>query len=259
MLCFISSLSAKWHPSGDQKDDSWGRLNQYCREDEGKQSAILLQLPPLCPDWCAVWHCLAGRVLTSYYCLPQPFKFIVLTSSISAHFALNWLWHLSPRVILNQYIKLALVCCHCRSRSATVAIVSSALFTALWTTDPRCNWANIYGILICMLLRHVVNLCQTGAFHSKKFNWLCLPVMHARNIPLFAQLLCWTLMTDWSSDYCGGAGQCHYLVGKARNYLVPHLKEKNRRCHCLYCCCHFVTSQKTMVLILTIEGTSWLI
>lgn len=107
------------HPSGCQKDGSWGRLNQYCREDEGRLSAVLLKLPPLCTDWCAVWHCPAGRVLDSYYSMLQPFEFIVLTFIISAHFALNWLWHLSPRIILNQQVKLALVCYHYHGRSVT--------------------------------------------------------------------------------------------------------------------------------------------
>jgi len=155
---------------GAKKMAVGGWLNQYCREDEGKPSAVLLQLPALCTVWCAVWHCPAGTVLDSYYCLPRPFEFIVLTSLISAHFALNWLWHLSPRTILNQHIKLALVCCHCRGMSATEEIVSSVLFTALQTTDPRSDWPNIYGILICMLLKHLVNLNQTGAFYSKKFS-----------------------------------------------------------------------------------------
>ena len=93
------------HPSGRQKDGSWGSLNQYCKEDEGKQPAVLLQLPPLCTDWCVVWHCHARRVLNSYSCLAQPF----VTSLMSAHIAVNRLWHLSPRIILQQHIKLPLV------------------------------------------------------------------------------------------------------------------------------------------------------
>jgi hypothetical protein len=33
-------------------------------------------------------------------------------------------------------------------------------------------------------------------------------------------------MTDWSSDDCSGAGQCHYLVGKARNSTWCHIEKK---------------------------------
>jgi hypothetical protein len=33
-------------------------------------------------------------------------------------------------------------------------------------------------------------------------------------------------VTYWSTDYRGGAGKWCCLVGKARNYLVPYLKEK---------------------------------
>ena len=173
MLCFSSSLSAKWHPSGGQKDGSWGRLNHYCREDEGRQSAVLLQLPPLCPDW----HCLAGKVLHSYYCLPQPFKFIVLTSPISAHFALNWLWHISPRIILNQHVKLALVCCHCRGRSATVGIVSSALFTALQTTDPRSELTSVAPSSACFSGISWISVRLEPSIVRNSINSLCLLCM----------------------------------------------------------------------------------
>jgi hypothetical protein len=48
-------------PQGAQKDGSRMVLNRDCSEDEGEQSTPLIQLPPLCTDWCAVWRCPAGE------------------------------------------------------------------------------------------------------------------------------------------------------------------------------------------------------
>jgi hypothetical protein len=44
-----------------QKYGSRRVLNRDCREDEGEQSTPLIQLPPLCADWCAVWRYPAGE------------------------------------------------------------------------------------------------------------------------------------------------------------------------------------------------------
>jgi len=63
-------------------------LNWACKEDEEQQATPLLQLPRLCVDWCAVWHYNAGGRY-SFSCLARPFNFM------SAHIALNWLWHFS--------------------------------------------------------------------------------------------------------------------------------------------------------------------
>jgi hypothetical protein len=77
------------HPSDSQKYGSRKVLNQDCRNYEGEQSTPLLQLPPLCGEWCAVWHCHAGGVLDSSSCLAETFEFIALTSLMSAHIAMN--------------------------------------------------------------------------------------------------------------------------------------------------------------------------
>jgi hypothetical protein len=64
-------------------------INRDCREDEGEQSTPLLQLPPLCTDWCAVWLCHAGGGLDSSLCLDEFFRFVVLTALMFAHTALK--------------------------------------------------------------------------------------------------------------------------------------------------------------------------
>jgi len=47
---------------GGQNYGTRSVLNRDCREDKGGQSTPLSQLPPLCPDLCAVWRCRAGGI-----------------------------------------------------------------------------------------------------------------------------------------------------------------------------------------------------
>jgi len=78
--CFTLSLT-KRHPRsasfGSKKNGSRIVLNLYCGEDEGEQSIPLLQLPPLCADCCAVWHCHERGGLYASCCLDKPFEFVV--------------------------------------------------------------------------------------------------------------------------------------------------------------------------------------
>ena len=78
------------HPSWDQKYGSW-RVRENI--------TLLLQLPPLCTDWCVVWWCHAGGGLVSSSSSAVPFTFIVWTYLISAHIGLNWSWHFFPGII----------------------------------------------------------------------------------------------------------------------------------------------------------------
>ena len=99
IACHVSARhpqnSILWaYPSGGQEVWSWGVLHWACKEDEEQQATPLLQLLPLCIAWCAVWHYNAGG-LYSFSCLATPFNFVVLTAFMSAHIALNWLWHLN--------------------------------------------------------------------------------------------------------------------------------------------------------------------
>jgi hypothetical protein len=59
-----------------QKDGSQRVLNRDCRADDDSSS-----------------------------CLAELFKFVVLTSLMSAHTALNRLWHLSPRIPLTRFLQ----------------------------------------------------------------------------------------------------------------------------------------------------------
>jgi len=52
-------------------------LNPYFVEVEREESTRLLQLPPLCAEWCAVWHCYKGEGLYSPSCFDEPFEFVV--------------------------------------------------------------------------------------------------------------------------------------------------------------------------------------
>jgi hypothetical protein len=58
-----------------------------------------LPLPSLWADWCVVFFAVfAGTGLHSCSCLAILFESVVLTSSVTVHMALNWLWQLSPRI-----------------------------------------------------------------------------------------------------------------------------------------------------------------
>jgi len=97
-LVFVrKTASSECILQGAKKDGNRRVQNRDCKEDEGEKSTHLLQLPPLCPDWCAVWRCHAEG-LDSGSCLAGPIEFVVLTSLMFAHIALNWLWHLSSRI-----------------------------------------------------------------------------------------------------------------------------------------------------------------
>jgi hypothetical protein len=176
------------HLSRGQEDGSQRVQNQDCREDEGEQSTQLLQLPPLCTDWCGVWHCHVGGGLDSSSCLAILFKFIVLTSLMSAHIALHWLWHLSPRIPLTRLL-------HC-SRHDTVA------GWPLWSLSPS------FSLLL-----------KQQTHHS-------LPTTHIHNIHHLALKWWSTYVTEWSTNKPGAAGQCRYLEVKARNSNWHHIKKK---------------------------------
>ena len=109
MLCFSSLLSANWclgvHPSGGKINLIWRVINWDCREDEGEQSIPFLQLPPLCADWCAVWHSHAGWRFPSPG-LSEPFRF-VLTSLMPAHIGVDLLGHLCAVILLSMLLHCA--------------------------------------------------------------------------------------------------------------------------------------------------------
>jgi len=60
----------------------------------GEQSTPLLQVPPLCTNWCVAWHFHAGQGLDSLYSGAEAFEFVVATSLMSTQ----------GTVILNQCI-----------------------------------------------------------------------------------------------------------------------------------------------------------
>ena len=87
--CFTSSSSTKdavgVHPAGRQRDGRQRVVNRDYREDEEDPSITLLQVAPLCAEWCTVWSCHAVRELGSSSCLSEPFEFVVLAPLTTAH------------------------------------------------------------------------------------------------------------------------------------------------------------------------------
>lgn len=101
---FISSSTARTGSSEciflvSQNYGSRRVLIRDCREYKGEQSTPLSQLPPLC----AVWRCLSGGIDPTS-CLAEPLEFLVLTSLMSAHIAVNWLWRLSTGIPLTRFL-----------------------------------------------------------------------------------------------------------------------------------------------------------
>jgi hypothetical protein len=90
-------------PWGGQKNGSRRVLIRDWREYDGEQSTPVSHLPSLCAFCCAVWRHAGGR-LDSSSCLAEPFEFVVLTSLMSSHTALNLLWHLFPRIPLTRFL-----------------------------------------------------------------------------------------------------------------------------------------------------------
>jgi hypothetical protein len=117
-----------------------------------------------------------------------------------AHIALVWLWRLFPRIPLTGFLHFP---------------------WNLKTTSPAPHRANIYGILTRLASQTSMNMNQTGVFYIKKDKHCSLPSMNIHNIRHFAQLLCWTHVSDWSIDDPGEAWQWRYLA-------VQNLKLKMR-------------------------------
>ena len=86
-LVFVrKTASSECILQGAQKDGSRRVQNRDCKEDKGEKSTQLLQLPPLCPDSCAVWRCHAEGQ-DSGSSLAGLFEFVILTSLTFRHLA----------------------------------------------------------------------------------------------------------------------------------------------------------------------------
>jgi len=118
----------------------------------------------------------------------------------------------------------------CRSRitfcERAEGPVTNALFTALKKTDPASNRANIYGILTISASQTSMNIYQTGAFRTKKFNGHSLPSTSSHMI---RHLHCYCVEHTWLT------GAPMILVEmdvvairwvRQKLYPGPHLKEK---------------------------------
>jgi hypothetical protein len=162
------------HPLEDQKRWSQSVLNWVCNMDEGEQSTLLLQLPFLWTDCCAIWHCHAEGGLHSSSCLARLLKFIVLTSLMYLLITLNWRWHLYPRIIRNKCIRLVFGLCYCYyGWLAASGPVNSLIFTAVKTMDPVSElipMASSTNVLCRHLWIH-----WTGARYTRKFRHHTLP------------------------------------------------------------------------------------
>jgi hypothetical protein len=90
--------------------------------------------------------------------LAEILELIVLTSLVTVHIALNWMWHLSQRIPLIRYRHSYWICCSAWSAAAGLSPVS---FSPLW--------ANIYAILTTCASQTSMNLYWAGVFRSKEF------------------------------------------------------------------------------------------
>ena len=112
----------------------------------------------------------------------------------------------------------------CRDCSTAEGPVTNVLFTAVKTTDPASELTPItfspHKLLGC--LRMSTELEPSSIRNSVT----TLPSTYVHNIRHFALLLCWTHVTNWSTDNPGGDEQCRYPVGKARNYTLCHILKK---------------------------------
>jgi len=101
--------------------------------------------------------------------------------------------------------------------NVAVRPVTYVLFTALKTTDSASNWPKTYGIFIVHAIQASMNLYRTRVFRIKKFSHHSLHSAYDHNTCHFALLMCWTHVTNWSTDDPDRGGQWSYSVGKTRN------------------------------------------
>jgi hypothetical protein len=160
-------LSFKGPNSGSQ----W-RLNWDSREDEGKQSSLLLPLPPLCADWSVVFGVVvAGTELHSSSCLAEILEFVFWTSLVIVHISLNWLWHFSQRIPPIRFLHPSWI--RCRTWSAASGLSPVSLSSL---------WANVYGILTTQASQTSMDLYWAGVFRIKEFCNHFLPITYVCNI-----------------------------------------------------------------------------
>jgi hypothetical protein len=165
-------------------------------------------------------------VFTARYALSPYIKQIrcAFKGLMPAHMALNWLWHLCPRLIQNQHINFPFgLRSRCSDWSAAAGPVISVLSTALKTTDSGSNWANVCGIIATHASQTSLNFNRAASFRNKKFIHHSWPSTHVHIIRHFALLLWWTRVADWTTNNRCGAGQCRYPVSKARNFTRRHV------------------------------------
>ena len=180
------------------------------------------QLPHFFADWCTVWRCHEIREIYSSSSLAEPIEFVVLNSLMSVHTALNWLWHISQRIIPKKYINLSLVTVVAAMDCRPLRDLSSVTLPPFLKrrthrlTELTSLASSSHTFLSC--------LSVSGAFRSKKFSHHSQPRTYVRNIRHFALPLLWTHVADWSIDNPGGNGHCRHPVSKARNYPALHSK-----------------------------------
>jgi hypothetical protein len=112
---------------------------------------------------------------------------------------------------------------HHHGWSATVGCVTNILFTSFKKTDPASNWANINGILTLHTSQTFIGLEPSAEINSVTSLYL---IHTCTSTILHGYCLDHTI--PWSTTDPDGAGQWHYLVGKARSF-ARHIYKKNRR------------------------------
>jgi hypothetical protein len=190
-----------------------------CRDDDG-QSTPLLKLPPLCTDRYAGWRLSCRRKSWFIFLFGRTLR-IHSFNFFNVWTCRSKLWHLWPRIPLTRSLHYPRSRCHGWSISA--GHVTIVLFSALKTTDPVFNCANICGTVTIHASEKSMNLCWTAAFCSKKFSHHSVPCTYIHNISHFALLLCGTHVTDWNTHDIHGDEECCWWLGKARNSTKLHI------------------------------------
>ena len=129
---------------------------------------VIVSLVPLCAEWCAVWRCHAGGGPEWSSCLAKPFEFVFLTSLISVHVAVKWLWQLCPRIPLTRYLP-----CRCLGCSVIAGYATNILFTSPKTTEPTCKLTSVVSSPNSLLRRLWISVGLEPFALRNTMNVLC--------------------------------------------------------------------------------------
>jgi len=100
-------------------------LNLDRREDEGDQFSSFLPLFAFVRRLvCGLWRCHCRNRTTFIFLFGRTLRIRFLTSLVTVHIALNWLWQFSPRIPLIRFLHSSWICCRAWSATAGLSAIS---------------------------------------------------------------------------------------------------------------------------------------